>query len=664
MSLQRDQAFTIPSEQEAIQAKCFHPSGSFDEFRKEEIEQSIPCRFEQMVRRYPNRIAVKTKSHVLTYAELNATSNRVARAILDRCGERQEQIVLLLEHDAPMIAAILGVLKAGKIYVPLDPSYPLSRNTYILRNSQAGLMVTNNKNLSLAKELVQNALPLINIDNLDARISTKNPVLFRSPDAVSYILYTSGSTGKPKGVVQNHRNVLHDIMQYTNTLHICPDDRMTLLYSYSVNGSVRGIFGALLNGAALYPLDIRKEGLAKLANFLIQEEITFYHSVPTVFRNFVATLTGKEKFLGLRLIRFGGERVLARDVELYNKHFPNECLLYTGMGATETGHVCQYFIDKQTQIAGSVVPAGYPVEDKEILLLDDAGEEIGFNRVGEIAVRSRYLSLGYWQNPDLTQAVFLPDPRDGGKRIYRTGDLGRMRPDGCLEHLGRKDFQVKIRGYRIEVAEIEMALLDLPEVEEAIVLAREDHPGDQRLVGYLVPRNQFALSVSKLRSFLKDRLPDYMVPSAFVMLNAMPLTPNGKVDRRSLPDPGMAKPELDTPFVAPRTPVEEELAQIWGEVMGIDHVGIRDNFLELGGHSLKATQIISRVINRFRVELPVKSLLEAPTVAEMAAVIAEHKGKKLGQTEMESILTELESLTEEEAERLLGNQNETAHEKN
>jgi amino acid adenylation domain-containing protein len=527
----------LPEEQEAIRARCFHPSKAFIEFKKEEIEQSVPSRFEQMVRKYPDRIAVQTANHILTYAELNAIANRVARAIVDRCGERHEQVALLFEHDAPMIGAIFGALKAGKMYVPLDPSYPLSRTTYILKDSPAALIVTNNKNLSLAKRLVQDAIPLINIDQVSTSLSAKNLDLSPSADTLAYVLYTSGSTGQPKGVVQKHRNVLHDVMQYTNTLRLCPDDRMTLFYSYSVNGSVRGIFGPLLNGAALYPFDIKHEGLANLADFLIREDITIYHSVPSVFRSFVAGLTGKERFPRFRLIRFGGERVLTRDVELYKRHFSDNCILYTGMGSTETGHIRQYFLDKQSQVTVGVVPTGYPVEDKNILLLDEAGAQVGSNEIGEIAVCSRYLSPGYWQNSNLIQAKFLRDTRSEGQRIYLTGDLGRMHPDGCLEHLGRKDFQVKVRGYRIEVEEIEVALLAYPGIHEAVVASRGDRHGDSCLVAYLVPRKHPGPFIGKLRSFLKGRLPDPMIPTAFVMLTAMPLTPNGKVDLQALPRP-------------------------------------------------------------------------------------------------------------------------------
>jgi amino acid adenylation domain-containing protein len=649
----RPSILDLPQEQQAIRAKCFHLSNSFIPFKKDDIEQSIPNRFEQRVKKHPDRIAIKSKNHALTYDDVNKTSNRIARAILEQRGSGEEPIALLLENDAAMIATMLGALKAGKTYVPLDPSFPIARTTYILQDLHAGIVVTNNKNLSLARKLTNKAPHLLNIDDVDAGVPTENLSLSISPDTSAFILYTSGSTGNPKGVIQNHRNVLHDIMQYTNTLHICPEDRMTLLYSCSVNGAMRGVFGALLNGAALYPLEIREEGLANLANLLIQEEITFYHSVATVFRNFISTLTGKEKFPRLRLIRFGGERVLARDVELYKKHFHDDCILYTGMGATETGHVCQYFIDKQSQITGSVVPTGYPIEDKEVLLLDDAGEKIGLNRVGEIAVKSRYLSLGYWRKSDVTPVVFLPDREDEHKRIYRTGDLGRLRPDGCLIHMGRKDFQVKIRGYRVEVAEIEAALLALDSVNAAIVQSQADDAGEQHLVAYLVPTKGNTPTVSDLRQAMVQALPVYMVPSAFVFLDTLPLTPNGKVDRTALPGPGGVRPELDTPYAPPGTWVEEELAKIWAEVLALDRVGIHDNFFDLGGHSLAATRVVSQVIKRFRLEIPLRSLFEAPTVAEMAVVIIERHRVRFGEQELESIITEIESLSEEEAQRLL-----------
>jgi hypothetical protein len=287
-------------------------------------------------------------------------------------------------------------------------------------------------------------------------------------------------------------------------------------------------------------------------------------------------------------------------------------------GSTETGIFRHYFINKDRQITDNNVPVGYAVEDMEILLLNEDGHEVGCQQVGEIAVKSRYLSLGYWGRPNLTQATFHPNPDGGDDRIYRTGDLGCLQPDGCLVHLGRKDLQVKIRGHRVEVEEIERILLEMDMVKEAVVMARQDPSGSKHLVAFLVPNGQPAPTVATLRRLLVEALPDSMIPSAFVMLDAMPLTANGKVDRQALSVPDHARAALESAYVAPRTPVEKVLTEIWAEVLGLEQVGIYDNFFELGGHSLLATQVLSRLHGAFQVELSLRSLFEAPTVANLA----------------------------------------------
>jgi acyl-coenzyme A synthetase/AMP-(fatty) acid ligase/acyl carrier protein len=412
----------------------------------------------------------------------------------------------------------------------------------------------------------------------------------------------------------------------------------------------QGVF-LTLNGATLYPLDVKSEGLTGLLNLLIEDEITVYHSVTTLFRYLANTLTGVEKFPKLRLIILGGEPVLRREVTLYEKYFSSDCLLSTGLGSTETGTARVFLIDKKTEVNSNMMPPlGYEVEDKDILLLDDAGAEVDLGDIGEIAVKSRYLALGYWQNPTLTQAAFVPEPAGGSERIYRTGDLGRLLPDGCLVHLGRKDFQVKIRGYRIELAEIEMALIDTGTLKEAIVLAREDSFGEKRLIAYVVP-NQAAPSIQELYSFLIERLPDYMLPSTFVFLDTLPLTPGGKVDRRALPAPDKTRPDLKTTFVAPSTPVEKRLAGIWAEVLNKEPVGIHDNFFELGGNSLLATQVISRISDALSVALPRRSLFETPTLAGLADQITQQL--TVAHDEMAELLAELEGLSEEDAQRLV-----------
>jgi amino acid adenylation domain-containing protein len=606
------------------------PTNRFVEFRKEETEQSIPDRFEKIVRRYPNSLAIQARNVTRDYAELNKTANRVARAILGLRGLGQEPVALLLNHDAPMIESILGVLKAGKICVPLDPAYPQERAAYILENSQAQLIVTDNKNLPMARILAQQPYQLLNIEELDTSLSGGNLGLAITPDALAYILYTSGSTGHPKGVIHNHRNVLHNAMRYSNGCHIGTEDRVTLLASLGTGQGTPTAFSALLTGATLHPFNIREQGIGGLSEWLIREEITVYISAPTVFRHFVATLTGEEKFPELRVIRLGAEQVRKSDVDLYKKYFSPDCVLAIFLSATEVGNFTQYFIHKETEIAGDIVPVGYAVQDMEILLLDDTDREVGFNEVGEIAVKSRYLSPGYWRNPDLTDAAFKPDPAGGSTRIYRTGDLGRKRPDGCLAHIGRKGLQVKIRGFRVELEEIETTLRLHPAVRESIVEAIADESENLRLVAYMIFHQDQALTTTELATYLRTKLPDYMVPSAFVILDSIPLTPTGKIDRRGLPQPDKAAHDSNAPFVAPRSPIEREITDVWCEILGLERVGIYDNFFDLGGHSISATQIVARLQRIFDLDLTSATLLVNPTVAGMAEVINQYNDQGEG----------------------------------
>jgi len=627
----------------------------FTEFKREDIEQSISDRFEQQVRLHPSRLAVKGKNLALTYETLNRMANRIAWTILAQRDREPEPVGILLEPEAMSLAAILGVLKAGKIWVPVDPGLTRARIAHMLADGQIKLVITDTEYAFLAEQL-SNGRPLVIIDRLDASVAEENPALPISPEALAYILYTSGSTGEPKGVAQNHRTFLHAIRCQTNSLRICADDRLSLLASHSYLAGVTATCRALLNGGVLLPYYLRKQGTADLARWLRQEEITICQIVPTLFRHLVETLRGDETFPKLRLLHLGGEPVSRHDVELYRKHCAPDCILLINLGSTEVLTYRQYFISKASHISNSIVPVGYSVEDKEVLLLDEAGQSVRCGEVGEIAVRSRYLTPGYWGRPELTQTLFTPVLDQEGVRIFRTGDLGRMLPDGCLEHLGRKDFQVKIRGHRIELGEIEMALLAHPQVKEAVVVAREDRAGDMRLVAYIVPAQEPVPTSSALRRFVREKLPEYMVPSTFVALQALPLTPNGKVDRRALPPPSPVRPDLDTPFMAPRTPIEEELAQIWAETLSVDQVGIHDNFFDLGGHSLAATRVISQVIKKFHLEISLESLFQSPTVATMAAVITASQAKKLGEKDLDRILVELESLSEEDARRLLSAQ--------
>ena len=623
ISHQIDQASPSSSSEEIVYAHRLNtkPLDSFEEFERSAIDRTISTRFEEQVDKYPDRIALVDSGSAISYRELDKKTNRVATSIVEAGGNSNAPVALLLEQGAHAVTAILGVLKAGRPYVSLDPSFPPARNNFILKHSGASTLVSNQRYLD-SLDLELDDIRLVNIDQLDTRKYLEPATFGLSPDSPACIIYTSGSTGRPKGVIRTHRNILHDIRQYTNFLHISPEDRMTLLYSCSVGGSLRDIFGALLNGAALYPFNIRKEGLTHLGELLRNEGITFYHSVPSVFRNFVSTLRVGYRFPELRLIRLGGERVLVSDVNLYRQHFSNQCILYTGMGATETGHIRCLFINKRMQFEGTIVPTGYEVEDKEVLILGKDGELLEPGVIGEIAVKSCYLSPGYWNDQDATTTAFISAPGGGLERIFKTGDLGRMSSQGCLEHLGRRDFQLKVRGYRVEAAEIEGTLLEFPGIQEVIVINLQDKEGNTRLVAYYaVQMGTKPPSVSAMRYFVGERLPEYMVPSIFEQLDKFPLTPNGKVDRRALPLPKGTRSNHDVVVTELQTAVEKRLVEIWQELLDVDGIGVNDNFLELGAHSLNVIQAVSRIRAEFHVDLPLRYVFEHPNIAELAEIV-------------------------------------------
>ena len=352
---------------------------SFTRFQKEDTEQSITDRFQEQVARYSRRIAVKAGSHKLTYDELNKAANRIAQVILSQRGEGEEPIALLMEQGISLLAAILGVLKTGKIYVPLDPSLPGARVTYILEDSQAKLIVTNGENLRLAHEMAQDAHQIINIDKMDSSVSCENPNLVISPDTLACIFYTSGTTGKPKGIAENHRNILHEVMVRTNQLRIYPDDRMCFFKSLNFAGSVRKVYPPLLNGASLCLLNVKKEGIANLANWLVQEGITVLGG-RQIIRELMEMLIGEEEFPRIREVTFGGDTIYRRDIELCRKFFSPD-IISVGLAGTEFGTAARYFINRDAEIAEGVVPVGYAVEDKEVLVLDEDGIETGFNQI-------------------------------------------------------------------------------------------------------------------------------------------------------------------------------------------------------------------------------------------------------------------------------------------
>lgn len=594
-------------------------TGKSAAWSREDLQWNIPHHFERWAGQYPERMAVSAVGIELSYGALHEVSNGIARALLETEVDASRPIILLLEHGATMVAAILGVLKAGRICVCLDTSFPEARAAAIMEDSQAGIVVTDSANHPLADRLCHGIAAVVVVDQENLPRSDTNPSLPLAPDLFSTIVYTSGSTGQPKGVIQTHGNALRHVRAWTNGLGIRSGDRIALLASPSVGQGMNTVLAALLNGASLHPFDLKKKGLASLGAWLAQEGITVLITTPTVLRHLAALLVQGPPCPALRLVILAGETLKWSDVAATRKVFPPECVFANTLSGTETGNVTQFIIAPTDPIGEGNVPVGRVVEEMEVRLLNENGTAVAAGVIGEITVVSRYLSPGYWRNHEQTEISFgiLPS---GGLRFYRSGDLGKISADGCLEHLGRKDTQVKIRGHRVELEEVEETLRKLPGIQEVAVLAQPDVHGENCLVAYLTKGDEGVPHVAELRRDLGKILPLHMVPSQWVFVDVFPLTPMGKLDRRLLPTlcRDQASQPDETGHVEPEDEAERQIAAVWSTVLRVDRVGRDDNFFELGGDSLRAAAIAAKLHGIFGVELDLADFADHPTVAEMA----------------------------------------------
>jgi amino acid adenylation domain-containing protein/non-ribosomal peptide synthase protein (TIGR01720 family) len=577
--------------------------------------------FEEQVEQSPDAVAVVCGDEQLTYRQLNARANQLAH-YLKGFGVGPEVLVgICLERSLEMIIAVLGILKAGGAYVPLDPEYPQERLTFMLSDTQTPALLTQQKLLSGLPETAARLVCLDSHWEAIGKESHANPISDAVAENLAYVIYTSGSTGNPKGVLITHASLCNHMLWRQQAYPLRREDRFLHKASLSFDISVWEIFAPLLAGARL--ILARPGGQmdsAYLAELVVGHKVTTIHFSPTALQHFLEE-KAIETCSSLKRVFCGGE---AMSADLKRKFFT--CLnaeLIHQYGPTETT-VDVATWECKPEDDHIAVPIGHPIANTQVYILDGNLQPVPVGVQGELCIGGASLARGYQNRPELTAEKFIANPFSYKKdsRIYKTGDIVRYRNDGTIEFLGRKDFQVKLRGFRIELGEIESVLGQHPAVREAVIIAREDVPGDKRLVTYVVASRESTPTFSELRSFLKEKLPDYMIPSAFVFLDLLPLMPNGKVDRRALPAPEQSRSELENKFVAPGTPVEEVVARIWCEVLGLKKVGMRDNFFDLGGHSLLMMRIHRKLQKIIGYKIPIITLFQYPTIESLCSYLS------------------------------------------
>ncbi|MEH2060565.1 MAG: amino acid adenylation domain-containing protein [Nostoc sp.] len=580
--------------------------------------------FTEQVERTPNNIAVAFNNQQITYAELNTRANQLAH-YLQYLRVRTEVLVgICVERSLEMIVGILGILKAGGAYVPLDPHYPQERLAFMLEDTQVSILLTQQH---LLQGLPNHNAQTICLDTdweamsrtayAYTRESQENPLITVDAENLAYIIYTSGSTGKPKGVAIAHRNLVNSTTARIS-YYQQPVSNFLLLSSFAFDSSVAGIFWTLCCGGTLHlPEEGMQREVPKLIELIFQNRISHLLSLPSLY-DLILQQAKPEQLSSLSAVIVAGESC-SQELVKHHSQLQSEASLFNEYGPTEATvwssvYYC-YTPKTETQIS-----IGCPINNTQIYILDSHLHPVPVGIPGEIYISGEGLGRGYLNQSAITSEKFIPHPfsQKPGMRLYKTGDLAKYLTDGNIEFLGRIDNQVKIRGFRIELGDIDTALNQYPEVQETAVIAREDVPGNKRLVAYVVPQPKSAITVNELRNFLKEKLPEFMIPSAIVLLKELPLSANGKVDRKALPAPEQVRSDLIGDFVSPRTPVEETLTQIWAEVLKVEKVSIYDNFFELGGHSLLTTQLLGKVKQAFNLDISLRSLLEKPTIAGLA----------------------------------------------
>ncbi len=590
---------------------------------EELAEQTITGCFDEAVRRFKDQPALYDRDRIMTFNDLDRSVNRLANLVLQRTGERREPIVLLVDQCAPAVVGFLAILKAGKICVPANPVNNEARFlSTIMSEMKPPLVVTRRDHLTDSRTLIGDAA-IIDMDNIDGASDKSTVVCPPLSEDASIVVYTSGSTGLPKGVLHHHRNILHRVFWYAARFHIDAADRTIMLSAPDHISGLVGMLRSLLTGGRLHMWSIRRQGLAELARYISEQAITILPIVNSVFRRLTDELAPRAVLPSLRMVIIGGESSHWDDVVRFRRHCPRGCLLVNTLGCTELPTYRYFIIDHDTELADGSIPAGYAVMGTDSVVVGDNGRESNNGEPGEIVVRGRHLALGYWNRPEETAKKFLFNA--DGTRSFRTGDRGRIRADGILEFLGRGDWFVKILGNRVELEEIETMLRSHEDVREACVVLRREIATDPKLCAYVVARECRTPSISDLQLFLRERLPDYMVPSLFEFLPDLPLNRNGKTDRRALEfRKAISRPD-SVHYTPPRSHDERLIAGICEMVLGVKQIDVNENLFDLGANSLLATMIVNRLSLAFDVNPPITLVFDRPTVAEIATFLSRFK---------------------------------------
>ena len=501
--------------------------------------ETLTQKLSDIINKFPNNIAVVSPDCTWDYQTFDRAIRVVQKQLREHDFAPQSVIALLIFDPLWLAASIWAVIRERLIYVVLDVTYPQERLSYLLEDCQAAMLLIDAESSSLHQELT-NRNPNHLIDCESSPLPEENTYLQAcQPEDLVTLYYTSGSTGKPKGVMHNHATILHEVRVHTATLEITLGDRFSALYSLATVGSNRDFYAALLNGASWNFFPFRVSGLIALKNWIQSQQLTILHAIPLLFREINNTSFPETCLDSVRVVFVAGDRVLPDDIYLFRQNFPKKARFYTGIGASEASSIyTHWFIPEEDCLDYSFLPSGYPLPEKEVFLVNEKREKISQNEEGEIAVCSHYLSPGYFGKKELTQQVF--EERENGLRVYFTGDNGRFDEQGRLVFIGRKDNQVKINGFRVELGEIEALLSQYFSIQSVAVMAKDNPSGDKRLVAYItLKKDENSITTSsfsqELKEFLREKLPNYMIPSLFIILDNLPITPNGKIDRKKIP---------------------------------------------------------------------------------------------------------------------------------